>query len=281
MKKRIGFLGPKGTFSHEAVEAYQEETGRAYELKDIATIRDVLYALKNAEIDVAMVPIENSLEGAINVTLDVLAKEEDLFIIDEFIIPVNLNVAVKKGTERNDIRLIMSHPQPLGQCRYYLNTNFPDALQREEASTTCAAEKVSSGDGTYAAITSRIGAKLYGLEILEKNVQDNENNQTRFVMVSKSQVSKTGSDKTSIVFSTDNQPGSLYRILDIFSLWDINMTRIESRPSKNALGTYIFFIDIDGHIEDQDVHDALTMVKRKTSFYKFLGSYPAYKSASR
>lgn len=273
----IGFLGPKGTFSHEAVEAYISEQGKSYQMVEYLSIRDVLYALKNGEIDEAIVPIENSLEGAVNVTLDILAKEEDLFIVDEYIIPINLNLVAKKGTKREDIKVIISHPQPLGQCRNYLNTNFPEAVQIEENSTSKAAQRVVDGDCTCAAVSSTIAAKLYGLEILDKNVQDAENNHTRFVIVSKYRKQKTGCDKTSIIFSTDNKPGSLYRILDIFSLWDINMTRIESRPSKSALGQYIFFVDIDGHIEDQDVYDALTMVKRKTSFYKFIGSYPMFK----
>lgn len=276
MNKRIGFLGPKGTFSHEAVVAYESEHGRAYQLMEYSSIRDVLYALKNGEIEEAIVPIENSLEGAVNVTLDILAKEEELFIVDEYIIPINLNLVAKQGTKPESIKIIISHPQPLGQCRNYLNTKFPGAVQLEENSTSKAAQRVVDGDGTCAAVSSTIAAKLYGLEILEKNVQDVENNRTRFVIVSKDRKEKTGCDRTSIVFSTDNKPGSLYRILDIFSLWDINMTRIESRPSKNALGQYIFFVDIDGHIEDQDVYDALTMVKRKTSFYKFIGSYPTF-----
>ncbi len=276
MDKSIGFLGPGGTFSHEAVEAYKEEHNKSYVLKEYLSIRDVLYALKNKDVDEAIVPMENSLEGAINVTLDVLAKEEDMFISDEFIIPVNLNLVAKQGTSQKDIKVIMSHPQPLGQCRNYLNTNFPEAVQLEENSTSKAAQRVVDGDGSAAAITSKIAAKLYGLEILQKNVQDVENNRTRFVIISRTLKSRTGSDKTSIVFSTDNKPGSLYRILDIFSLWDINMTRIESRPSKIALGQYIFFVDIDGHIEDPDVYDALTMIKRKTSFYKFIGSYPTF-----
>ncbi len=279
MNKSIGFLGPQGTFSHEAAEAYAETNAglHQYELKAFQSIKDVLYAVKNYNIDEAIVPIENSLEGAINVTLDVLAKEEDLLIIDEITIPVNLNLVAKKGTAAEDIKIIISHPQPLGQCRNYLNSKFPQAVQLEENSTSKAAQRVMADGGSSAAIASNIAARIYGLEVLDRNVQDVENNHTRFVVVSKALKSRTGSDKTSIVFSTDNRPGSLYKILDIFSLWDINMTRIESRPSKTALGQYIFFVDIDGHIEDQDVFDALTMIKRKTSFYKFIGSYPVYR----
>lgn len=274
MKKSIGFLGPHGTFSHEAALAYVTE--KPYELKEFSSIQDVMSALKNDIINEAIVPIENSLEGAVNVTLDVLAREDGLYIVDELILPINLNLVARKGTKPEDIRVITSHPQPLGQCRNYLNRDFQSVIQLEEDSTSKAAQKVASGDGSFAAITSGIAARLYELEILESNIQDVQNNHTRFVVISKTLKGRTGRDKTSIVFSTDNKPGSLYRILDIFSLWDINMTRIESRPAKNVLGQYIFFIDIDGHIEDQDVYDALTMIQRKTSFYKFIGSYPIF-----
>lgn len=282
MKKRMGFLGPHGTFSHEAAQTYVEARtnkdtlDESYELKDFYTIQEVLIGLKNDIIDEAIVPIENSLEGAVNVTLDVLAKEDGLYIVDEHIIPINLNLVVKEGTLAEDIRVVISHPQPLGQCRNYLNNAFKTVIQMEENSTSRAAQRVASEDGTYAAITSDIAAKTYGLKILASNIQDAKNNYTRFVVLSKKLKNKTGKDKTSIVFSTENKPGSLYKILDIFSLWDINMTRIESRPAKNELGQYIFFVDIDGHIEDQDVYDALTMIKRKTSFYRFIGSYPAF-----
>lgn len=275
MLKSIGYLGPCGTFSHEAAEVYTE--GSQWDLKEFVSIQDVIYAVKDNKIQEAIVPIENSLEGAVNVTLDALAREDGLYIKDELIIPINLNLVVKKGTSAYDITTIASHPQPLGQSREYLNRCYPNAVLLEEKSTTQAAKKVAEGDGTCAAITSRTAAKIHGLEILDGSIQDAENNHTRFVVISKELQKRTGSDKTSIVFSTDNKPGSLYRVLDIFSLWDINMSRIESRPSKNALGQYIFFIDIDGHIEDQDVFDALTMVKRKTSFYRFIGSYPVFK----
>lgn len=276
MKKSIGYLGPKGTFSHEAVEVYSQKG--AHDLIEFSSIQEVLNAVKNGTVDEAIVPIENSLEGAVNVTLDVLAKEDGLFIVSELIIPIHLHLIARKGTTINEVKAIISHPQPLGQSRNYLNKVFPDIVQIEESSTSKAAKRVSESEDKCAAIASKSAAQVHGLEILESNIQDFENNRTRFVIISKCLKSKTGMDKTSIVFSTENKPGSLYRILDIFSLWDINMTRIESRPAKNKLGQYIFFIDIDGHIEDQDVYDALTMVKRKTSFYKFLGSYPAFRA---
>ncbi len=270
---RIGFLGPKGTFSHEAMLSYaggmQDYCGVGF-----TTIPDMLYAVQNGDIDEAVAPIENSLEGAVNATMDMMATDVDLKIKSEVVIAIKQNLLVKKGTLPEDIKYILSHPQPIGQCRKYTNKNYPSAEIRVIYSTAGAAEEVAAGGNDMASIGSVTAAKVYGLEILDHGIQDGDNNFTRFVVISKDDCPKTGSDKTSIVFSTDDKPGSLYRILDIFNLWDINMARIESRPAKNQLGRYIFFIDIEGHREDEDLRDALTMIMRKTSFFKYLGSYP-------
>ena len=270
--KGLGYLGPKGTFSHEAAIEYDKLS--QYEYIEYASFAQALAAVKSGDIHAAIVPIENSLEGAVNATLDALAKEDGLYIIDELILSVNLHLAVKKGTCIEDVTCVLSHPQPLGQARSYIEENLPTVQLFEERSTAKAAERVAQSAEACAAIVSKAAAKSYGLEIIKSNIQDQDNNHTRFVIVAGEPANSTGNDKTSIVFSTNNTPGSLYRVLDIFSLWDINMTRIESRPSKVMLGQYIFFIDIDGHEQDQDVHDALTMVKRKASWYKHLGSYP-------
>ena len=217
-------------------------------------------------------PIENSLEGAVSATLIVLPpmltfnKGRDSYWTES---------SSPKNTKIDDIAYF-SHPQPIGQCRNYLEANFNHAEIRFIYSTAEAAREVSGCDFNMAAIGSITAAKVYGLDIIAEGIQDSKNNYTRFIVVSKTAANKAKSNKTSIVFSTEDKPGSLYRILDIFSLWDINMTRIESRPAKNKLGKYIFFIDLKGHIEDDDIRDALTMVKRKTSFYKFLGSYPEF-----
>lgn len=272
---RIGYLGPKGTFSHEAVIEYLGKN-KDYIANDYNTIQDAIFAVQSGDLDEAIVPIENSLEGAINVTLDILATEVELNIKQEVVIAIKENLLVKKGTSIDGIKSILSHPQPLGQCRKYINTNFPDAVIRPVYSTAGAAEEVANGKGDSAAIGSMTAAKVYGLDVLASSIQDGDNNLTRFVVVSKRNCPKTGNDKTSIVFSTEDRPGSLYRVLDIFNLWDINMARIESRPAKNQLGRYIFFVDIIGHINDDDVKDALTMIRKKTSFFKLLGSYPVY-----
>lgn len=273
---KIGFLGPKGTFSQEAMEDYIKGKD-GYVPQDYSTIADVILAVENGEVEEAIAPIENSLEGAINVTLDMLAADVDLKIKAEVVITINQNLLVKKGTRFEDIKCILSHPQPIGQCRKYINDNFPGAQVKHVYSTAEAAEEVAKGGNDMAAIGSFTSAKVYGLEVLAPKIQDGDNNLTRFVVISKEDSARTGNDKTSIVFSTEDRPGSLYRILDIFNLWDVNMTRIESRPAKNQLGRYIFFVDVMGYKDDENVRDAITMIKRRTSFFKFLGSYPEYR----
>lgn len=272
---RIGFLGPRGTFTEEAVRKYTKDM-LDITLVPYFSIPEVIAAVNNDELDEAIVPIENSIEGAVNPTLDMLAFEVDLKITSEIVLEINQNLMAAKDTKPEDIKIITSISQALGQCRMYINENYPNAIIKQVDSTAGAAEDVANGLLGAAAIGSLAAVDVYGLKLIAPKIQDNTNNQTRFVTISKKDAKATGCDKTSIVFTTDNKPGSLYKILDIFSLWDLNMCKIESRPLKSKLGTYVFFIDFDGHYENQDVKDALTMIKRKTSFYKFLGSYKAY-----
>lgn len=274
---KIGCLGPKGTFSDEAAMLYTRGK-QNIEKKYFNSIPDLLYAVNDKEIDEAVVPIENSIEGAVNPTLDMLAFEVDLKITSEIVMEINQNLLAKKGTKHEDVKIITSISQALGQCRKFTTEHFPNALIKPVDSTAGAAEDVAAGLIGAAAIGSVAAAEAYDLNVLAAKIQDSDNNLTRFVTVSNRDTVSTGDDKTSIVFSTEDKPGSLYRILDIFSLWDINMSKIESRPVKNRLGRYVFFIDIVGHYMDEDLNNALTMVQRKTSFYKFLGSYPVFKT---
>jgi len=270
---KIGYLGPKGTFSQEALRKYSKKTGIVEEC-DFSNVQEIFIALRENRIDEAIVPIENSLEGGVNETLDLIIAEKELFIKAEVIIKVNQNLLAKKGSKLENICVISSHPQPVGQCRNYINSKFPRAVVKYCYSTAEAAKEVAICNGEIAAIGSIIAAEQYQLDVLEKNIQDGENNFTRFVVMSKMDSPPTARDKTSLVFSTQDKPGSLYRVLDIFNLWDVNLSRIESRPSKNKLGEYIFYIDISGHREDEDVKSALSMVKRKSSYLQILGSYP-------
>lgn len=269
---KIGYLGPKGTFSHEALKKYT--SGLPHSAQDFSSIPEILTAVRDDMLDEAIVPIENSIEGAVNATMDMIAHDVSLSIKAELVIKIREHLLVKRGTDLSKIRFILSHPQPLGQCRRFLSEQLEYARAKPVYSTAAAAQEVAAGAGDLAAIGSAVAADVYGLEIAVSDIQDYDNNHTRFVIVGKKDAVRTGRDKTSIVFSTEDKPGSLYRILDIFNLWDINMTRIESRPARNMLGRYIFFIDLIGHREDDALKDALTMVSKKTTFLKILGSYP-------
>ena len=267
---RVGYLGPKGTFSHQAAEAHVR--GQDVDVVPYNTITELILALNNKDIDEAVVPIENSIEGAVNTTLDMLAWDVDLYIKKEIIVPIEQNLMARHKQQR--ISRIISHPQAIGQCREFLKKHFPHIPVQYTYSTAQAAGQVASSNEDWAAIASKKAAEEYGLQILHASIQDNDSNVTRFIVLGHEFEEHADKSKTSIIFSTDNRPGSLYRILQILNLWDINMTKIESRPAKDSLGRYIFFVDIEGHWQDEDVQDALTMIKKKTSFFKMLGSYP-------
>lgn len=267
---RLGFMGPRGTFSQQAAEAYTANTD--IELVQYTNIAELIRAVQAREVEEGIVPIENSIEGSVNVTLDMMAWDVDLKIKKEIIIPVRQSFMVSQG-HCGRISMILTHPQAAGQCRNFLNKYYPDVPIHYTYSTAQAAEQIASSDEDWAAIAAPKAAKEYHLEILHDSIQDNNSNVTRFIVVTPEYFNEQNQRKTSLIFSTDNKPGSLYRVLQILNLWDINMTRIESRPAKNSLGNYIFFVDIEGEQQQSDVQDALTMIKKKTSFFKMLGSY--------
>lgn len=271
---KIGYLGPEGTFSQEAMEKFIGEA--LHEAIPFTTINELIAAVEEGKLDEAVVPVESSLEGAVTDTLDKLVEGESVKIKAEIVIKVSQNLLAQKNTRLEDINYLVSHPQPIGQCRRFIAEKLAGVEVRLVKSTAAAAKEVAEGAGNSAAIASEKAAKLYGLDIVAREIQDMDTSQTRFLVIGREHSSRTGQDKTSIVFSTEDKPGSLYRILEILNLWDINMKRIESRPSKNSLGSYIFFVDIEGHIDDEDVRDALKMIGRKTNFLKFLGSYPMH-----
>ncbi|HWJ02809.1 MAG TPA: prephenate dehydratase [Verrucomicrobiae bacterium] len=272
--QKIGYLGPEGTFSQQAAQRYAQGKGT---LVAGPTIKDVLKQVQAGTLDLAVIPMENSLEGAVNQSLDILAWEVDLNIQGELTLPVKHNLIVNKGDDWRQLHTIYTHPQAGGQCRKFLETELPAARIQFTYSTAEGAHIAKQNNIGFGAIAPAQAAELFGLQVAVSNIQDADNNCTRFAAVGKGAAKPSGKDKTSIIFSTDHKPGSLYRVLDIFSLWDINMTKIESRPAREQLGSYIFFVDIEGHVDNLDVADALTMVRRKTTFFKFLGSYPSEK----
>jgi len=270
--QRFGYLGPAGTFSQQAALTY---TGyKSEQLIPFPSLRETLLAVQKDQIELAILPIENSLEGPVPITLDLLAWETELLIRAELILPISQNLLVSPGADWRRVTKVYTHSQSAGQCRKFLETNLPRAEVHMTYSNSEGANFAKAGGPECAAIGPLQAGEIFGLDPVWRDIQDGNNNYTRFVVVGKSEAPPTGDDKTSIVFSTEDKPGSLYRILDIFNIWDINMSRIESRPARDKLGAYIFFVDIDGHAKDPDVADALTMVKRKTTFYKDLGSYP-------
>lgn len=231
-------------------------------------------SVANDECDMGVVPIENSIEGAVSQTLDLFAHKHDLKIYDEVVIPINHNLIVNKGVKLDQITDVYSHSQALGQCQGFINENN---IQPHFAISTANAVKNIVGNETSAAIGNRKAAELYDMEILISGIQDVSNNETRFVVVSKDDHEPTGNDKTSIAFSMyEDNPGDLYKILGIFYKSHVNLTKIESRPSKEGLGNYIFFLDFYGHRKDENISNILSEIKDTVAILKVLGSYPIF-----
>ncbi len=263
----IATLGPEGSFSEKAARQWSKEA----ELRYYDDILDAVDALLRNEVDCSVVPIENSLEGSITLTLDLL-MEQQLKIVGEVIVKIK-HCLLSKGKLKN-IKIITSHPSALSQCRKYIKDNFRNVEVRSALSTSHAA-KLASESEEIAAIASKESAEIYGLKVLDENIQVNDNF-TRFIVIGKKAPHATSNDKTSIIIYLEkNRPGALYEILGEFANRGIDLTKIESRPTKKVLGDYLFYIDLRGHVEDGTVKDALEKVKGKVGMLKILGSYPA------
>jgi prephenate dehydratase len=271
MPKRIGYLGPPGTFSEEALVRYDRDAVRL----PFPSFRAVADAVQKGMADEGVVAIENSIEGSVNDTLDMLIHDTDLRIKDEIVVPVEQYLLVKPGTHASDIRVVYSHPQALGQCRNFLNRTFPQVQTVASLSTVAAVEQMLQASGHAAAIAPRRAADLYPVSILTHKVHDNPNNATRFVVLAHEDHAPTGADKTSLCITfAEDKPGSLYRALGVFALRNINLAKIESRPSKESLGKYVFLIDLEGHRADRIVAEALAELQQFVSTVKVFGSYP-------
>jgi len=273
---RVGFLGPHGTFTEQALLT---QPGLADgELVAMATISDVLAATADAEVDVGFVPIENSIEGTVNVTLDTLAFETTLLIQTEVIERIQLNLLVPPGSSLTDITAVVSIPHATAQVRGFLARELPGVETRAANSTAEAARSVGSEAGPgLAAVGTSLAAEIYGLEVLATDIEDHPENQTRFVSVAREGVlPPSGHDKTTVVcFQHNDRPGSLLAILQEFAARAVNLTKLESRPTKRSLGEYCFIIDFEGHVCEELVADCLRDLKAKLADVKFLGSYPA------
>jgi prephenate dehydratase len=272
----IAFLGPAGTFTEEAL--FTQPDYASADLLATPTLAEALEAVGNGRATLAFVPIENAIEGTVNATADSLVFEVDLLIQREVVLDVHIHLAGPAGTELSAITRVLSFPHASAQCRHYLTERLPNVEVVPTNSTAEAARIVAEEQrpGT-AALAPKLAAELYGLAVLAECVEDHRDNQTRFVALASAGVpAPTGHDKTSIVcFQREDRPGSLHGILSEFAARSINLTKLESRPTKRGLGDYCFLIDLEGHVADEVIADCLRVLHAELAGVKFLGSYPA------
>jgi prephenate dehydratase len=280
MTLRLAFLGPPGTFSEEAALNYGARLRTDFGLAPMTSITAAVTAVHSAMADEALVPIENSLEGSVTETLDLLVHSpRPLLIRDEVALPVEHYLLVRPGMRAGEVKVIFAHPQALAQCRGFVERRFPGVALEAALSNAASVQEMMVRDGA-AAIGTRRAAEIYGAEALAKGIQDRSPNVTRFVVLAQEDHPPTGDDKTSVAFTfaKEDSPGLLVGALEEFSGRGINLSKIESRPSKEKLGTYIFLVDVDGHRGDTKLSQALERVEARCSFFRILGSYPHYRA---
>ncbi|MGE0000001.1 MAG: prephenate dehydratase [Ilumatobacteraceae bacterium] len=273
---RVGFLGPLGTFTEQALKS-QPDLAEA-ELVLFRTMPDVLDAVGSGDIDLGFVAIENSIEGTVNLTQDELAFNHDLLIQREVVLDVEHCLLARPGTKLEDVKVVLSIPVATAQCHAFLRANVNAAELRATNSTAEAARLVSELGPGAAAVAPRVAAELYGLEVIARDIADHPGNQTRFVVVARTGVpAPTGHDRTAmVVYQRADEPGSLISILQEFAARRINLSNLLSRPTKDGgLGDYCFIVYADGHISDELLADAMRSLRAKQGRVKFLGSYPA------
>lgn len=272
---KIFFLGPKGTFTDKALTAFSDtfslNEAEKIPVCSISKGFDLLVKTYNSAI---VLPIENSIEGIVRETLDnlIILENNEYKIIAEHVISIEQNL-IGYASKLSDIKTIISHPQAVAQCRKFINNNLSDVEIKYTNSTANAVCSLNMKDISTAAIGSEYCAEMYDIPIIQEHINDEKNNQTRFVLIGNQNIRKQPSSKTAITFTTSNTPGALNKILSILERYNINMTQIESRPSKKCLGDYTFFIEIDGHFQDDLIVKALFEVIQHTKMFKHLGSY--------
>ena len=269
------FLGPRGTFSEDAAVAFAGPNG---ELLPVGSIPGAVAALQNSEATTAVLPIENSIEGAVSVTLDLLIYQTDLPVIAELVIPVRLFLIAIPGASLDQITVVTSHSNPLGQSRRFLEQSLPQAAPIAALSTAAAVQEVmTAGDPTRAAIGTLSAARMFGGQVLASDIQDMQTNVTRFVVLGKQPTRPSGDDKTSIAFLLKaNVPGALFRVLRPLAEGNIQMSKLESRPSREEILEYVFLCDFLGHRDDPKIAQTLVAIEDECSMLKVFGSYPRF-----
>lgn len=277
-KEKLGFLGPRGTFSEEAALQYNKLHNR--DLCECSNISEIMECVAGGRLAEGIVPLENSLEGGVTATMDHLASDLEIMIRSEFLFPISHCLMALPDTQPAEIKKIYSHPHALGQCRSYLESSYNKAVLNPVESTAAAAKTVS-GMKSAAAVAASRAASLFKLEILAEDIQDQKENITRFVVVARQDHPPTGADKTSLVLAAPDGPGSLYRVLGHFAGKEVNLTRIESRPARRNLGDWLFFIDCEGHRLDSRLISLWHDLEATVPFLKLIGSYPSISAADQ
>lgn len=280
----IGFLGPRGTFTEVALRASIDEQGpggRSRRFLPFASMQDTIEAASSGEVDCSIVPIENSIEGSVSATVDILAHEIDnLQIVREVRIPVRHQLLARPGIALEQITKVVSHPHANAQCRVWLRNNLPGREIEAANSTANAVERVTASDQPWAAIGNHLAGETYGCVVLAPDIEDHKDNETRFVFLARQRERQDWFEpyKTSVVCEiVKDQPGALLLILQEFAFRRVNLTKIESRPSKRRLGDYIFLVDMEGKVDDGPIADALRCLCCKLPRLTVLGSYPVGK----
>ena len=269
---KISFLGPEGTYSAFALSKYNSNALRV----PCKTFTETLGLLETNEVTDSIVPIENSLQGSIVEVLDFLIETPSVKIKNEFLVKIENCLLAKSNFNLSEIEVLFSHPQPLGQCKDFINKYLPKAKLMASLSTISAIDDLEKSNLPGAVIGPKWAAEQNNLNILEEKIDGDVVNITRFVVLSKSvSMAPTGKDKTSIVFSFDeDSPGSLFEVLRPFAMKKINLTKIESRPTRRQLGRYYFFVDIEGHVDNSEMKEVMKEIIKNSSELKILGSYP-------
>ncbi len=269
---KVGYLGPEGTHSEAAV---LDHFGSKINRIPNQTIDDVFYQVLNKEIDLGVVPVENSTEGVINTTLNCLADNKDIYIGGEIFLNINHQLAASKKLDIKNAIAIASHPQALGQCNKWIDRNI-GSIKRLEMSSSAEAAKYAKQNSNILCIVNSLAVSKYKLKVIKKNIQDYSENKTRFLVIGREKVSKTGNDKTSMLIQTENNPGALLGVLAPFDEKKINLSKIETRPSRDNANSHDFFIDCEGHQSDRKLKIVINKIKDSGAYVRLLGSYPEF-----